>query len=100
MNVHNILVGLVLMVVIAGLYACMHWLVSDEQRLRRAAQQRWWIDRIFIKFTRRRGLSKEEWFAEWAAGARKSFRLIFRPLLVLWFCGGVFLVVQGIFAKS
>jgi hypothetical protein len=77
-------------------YTGARWWVRDDERLRKAAVSRWWVDR---GMARRRGLTQEEWDSHWAQGQRSMVKWVIPAFMVLWMALSLGAIVHGLLAK-
>ena len=83
----------------AGFYAFARWQGSDDDRMRRMAQNRWWADRRTVRKVRRGQMSKEEWFSRFARQYRGTVRWVFGPFTVLMVVAGLATVIHGLTSR-
>ena len=74
-------------------YIGTKWYVQDDERLRRMAPSRWWLDR---RSANKRGLTQDEWFDRWALGQRQLVRWVVTPFLAVWLLLCVAEVARGL----
>lgn len=79
-----------------GLYLFARWQGSNDSRMRRMAQSRWWLDRRTVRKVRRGEMSQEEWFTQFAKTYRMTIKWVFTPAVALFLLASVVLIVRGI----
>jgi|SRR5215472_4087432 len=80
----------------AGLYLFARWQGSTDDRMRRLAQSRWWLDRRTVRKVRRGEMSQEEWFSQLARNYRATVKWVFTPFIALFLVLSVVLIVHGV----
>ena len=88
--------GVGLGVLSTGLYLFARWQGSDDNRMRRLAQSRWWLDRRTVRKVRRGEMSQEEWFSQLARNYRATIKWAFTPVIALLLLLSVVLIVHGV----
>jgi hypothetical protein len=88
--------GVGLGVLSTGLYLFARWQGSDDNRMRRLAQSRWWLDRRTVRKVRRGERSQEEWFSQLARNYRATIKWAFTPVIALLLLLSVVLIVHGV----
>lgn len=88
--------GVGLGVLSTGLYLFARWQGSDDNRARRLAQSRWWLDRRTVRKVRRGKMSQEEWFSKYVRNYRATIKWVFTPVIALLLLLSVALIVHGI----
>jgi hypothetical protein len=88
--------GVGLGVLSTGLYLFARWQGSDDTRVRRLAQSRWWLDRRTVRKVRRGEVSQKEWFSQFARNYRTTIKWAFTPIIALLLLLSVVLIVHGI----
>lgn len=79
-----------------GLYLLFRWQGSDDGRVRRMAEARWWLDRRTVRKVRRGQMSQEEWFSHFAKTYRATVKWVFTPAIALFLLASVVLIVRGV----
>ena len=79
-----------------GFYFFARWQGSDDRRMRRLAQSRWWLDRRTVRKVRRGEMSQEEWFSQFAKTYRATVKWAFTPVIGLLLVLSVVLIVHGL----
>jgi hypothetical protein len=82
MDVGEFFEGFGLLVYGVAFITFVRWQVKSDERMRRLAKSRWWVDR---RSARKQGLSQEEWFAKFAGSQRQIVKWAFTPFMVVWF---------------
>jgi hypothetical protein len=88
--------GVGLGVLSTGTYLFARWQGSDDNRVRRLAQSRWWLDRRTVRKVRRGETSQEEWFSQFARNYRSTIKWMFTPVVALLLLLSIVLIVQGV----
>ena len=79
-----------------GFYIFARWQGSNDSRMRRMAQSRWWLDRRTVRKVRRGKMSQEEWFSKYAKTYRATVKWVFTPAIALILLLSVVLIVHGL----
>lgn len=87
--------GVGLGVLSTGFYLLFRWQGSDDNRARRMAQSRWWLDRRTVRKVRRGEMSQEEWFSKFIRTYRATIKWVFTPVIALLLLLSFALVVHG-----
>lgn len=80
----------------AALYLFARWQGSNDSRIRRLAQSRWWLDRRTVRKVRRGEMSQEEWFSKFARTYRTTIKWVFTPVIALCLLLSVALIIHGV----
>lgn len=96
MNVGEVFEGLGLCAWGVAFYALARWQVRDDSRMRRLAESRWRLDRLFSRRLRRGEISKDEHFDSLIRTQRLVVTWVFTPAIALWVAGSVGLVIRGL----
>jgi len=83
-----------------GFYVFARWQGSNDSRMRRLAQARWWLDRRTVRALRRGKMSQEEWFGRLARNYRATVKWAFTPVVALSLTLSVALLVHGVISTN
>jgi hypothetical protein len=95
-NVGQVVTGLGLGAYGIAFYVGCRWYVRDDERMRRAAESRWWLDRRVIGKVRDGKMTQEEWFARFTRDQRALVKWAFTPITALWIVLCAVMVVRGL----
>jgi hypothetical protein len=79
-----------------GMYLFTRWQAGDDDRMRRLAQSRWWLDRRTVRKVRRGEMSQGEWFNKFAGNYRATIKWVFTPVLALLLLLSIVLIAHGV----
>jgi hypothetical protein len=76
-------------------YFSCRWYVRSDDRMRRSAESRWWLDRRAVRRVRRGEMLKDEWFDLWIADQRAIVKWFFTPFIAVWLVLSITEIVHG-----